>query len=77
MHRAIQFHSFTTVNLQFLSIHTDIPIPPPTHRAATPFLPPVLSKACNNVTRILAPEAPMGCPNAIAPPFIFTCYKDA
>lgn len=57
-----------------LSTHIAMPIPPPTQRAATPFLPFVLSKACNNVTSILAPEAPMGWPKAIAPPKTLT-YK--
>ena len=57
---------------QTLSTHKAIPIPPPTHRAATPLFLPVRFKACNRVTRILAPEAPIGCPRAIAPPDTLT-----
>ena len=45
-----------------------IPIPPPTQRAATPLLAPLLFMACSSVTSILAPDAPIGCPIAMEPP---------
>ena len=45
-----------------------IPIPPPTQRAATPLLAPLLFMACSSVTNILAPDAPIGCPIAMEPP---------
>ena len=51
-----------------LCTHMAIPIPPPTHNAATPFDPPVRSNACIRVTRMRAPDAPIGWPSAIAPP---------
>ena len=51
-----------------ISTQTAIPIPPPMHSEATPLFPPTLLSACNNVTSIRQPEAPMRCPNAIAPP---------
>jgi hypothetical protein len=39
--------------------------------AATPFFKFLFSKAFRRVTRILAPEAPIGCPKAQAPPLTF------
>ena len=42
------------------------------HKAATPRLAPVRFKAYSRVTRILHPDAPIGCPRAIAPPLTFT-----
>lgn len=33
-----------------------MPIPPPMQRAAIPLCPPLASKACNKVTKILAPK---------------------
>lgn len=57
------------------STHIAIPIPPPTHKAATPLLAPVRFKPCNSVTRILHPDAPIGCPRARAPPLILTYQK--
>ena len=56
-----------------ISTHIAIPMPPPMHRAATPFLPPVRARAFRRVTRIRQPEAPMGCPRAMAPPHMLTC----
>jgi hypothetical protein len=37
-----------------------IPSPPPIHSAATPFLPPVFFKPPSKVTRMRAPDAPIG-----------------
>ena len=42
------------------------------HRLAIPRLPPVRSSAEINVARIRAPDAPIGCPMAVAPPWMFT-----
>lgn len=56
-----------------LSTHMAIPMPPPTHRAATPLLAPVLFMPYNRVTRIRHPDAPIGWPSAIAPPLMLTC----
>lgn len=39
-----------------VSIVTAIPMPPPTHKDATPRFLPFLNKACTNVTNILAPK---------------------
>lgn len=58
-----------------LSTHIAIPIPPPIHKAATPRLAPVRFKPYNRVTRILQPDAPIGCPRARAPPLTFTYEK--
>lgn len=58
-----------------LSTHIAIPIPPPMHKAAMPRLAPVRFKPYNRVTRILHPDAPIGCPRARAPPLTFTFGK--
>ena len=42
------------------STQSAMPIPPPTQSAATPFLAPRFFIAYKRVTRILAPDAPMG-----------------
>ena len=42
------------------------------HSDATPLLTSRLIISCISVTSILVPEAPIGCPNAMAPPFTFT-----
>lgn len=55
--------------------HIAIPIPPPMHRAATPRVPPTLSRVCSKVTRILQPDAPRGWPKAMAPPSMLTCRE--
>ena len=65
----IQFHDSSTA--------TAIPSPPPRQIAASPFFPPVCSRAFNRLTRIRAPEAPMGWPSAHAPPKIFTCSRSS
>ena len=41
-------------------------------RVAKPFFESLFAISCKSVTSILVPEAPMGCPRAIAPPFTFT-----
>ena len=43
-------------------------MPPPIHKVAKPFFNFLLCISCINETKILAPEAPIGCPKAIAPP---------
>ena len=40
--------------------------------AAAPIFPLFCLSTCNNVTTILAPEAPKGCPMDTAPPLTFT-----
>ena len=49
-----------------------MPIPPPIQSVARPFLTSLLIISCINVTSILVPDAPIGCPRAIAPPLTFT-----
>lgn len=51
-----------------------IPIPLPTHIEITPNFFFVLLNSVNKVDTCLAPVAPRGCPNAIAPPCIFKMY---
>ena len=38
---------------------------------ASPFFESLLIISCKSVTRILVPDAPIGCPRAIAPPLTF------
>jgi len=52
-----------------LSIINVVTIPPPIHKVDNPLLASLFFIACNKVTTILAPDAPIGCPSAIAPPF--------
>ena len=47
-------------------------MPPPMHSEAMPRLAPRRFISCSSVTRMRAPEAPIGCPMAIAPPFTLT-----
>lgn len=54
-----------------------MPIPPPMHREATPFWPPVLCSACNKVTSTLQPDMPIGWPREMAPPPTFTWGRKA
>ena len=58
------------------STHIAMPMPPPIHKAATPLCRFRASSAWSRVTRIRAPEAPMGWPNAMAPPFTFTWKRN-
>lgn len=51
-----------------------MPIPPPIHRVARAFLAFFLCISCNNVTRMRQPEAPIGWPRAIAPPFMLVLF---
>src|SRR6266508_714637 len=46
--------------------------PPPMHRLAMPRLPPVFLRAPIRVTRMRAPDAPIGWPSAQAPPWMLT-----
>src|SRR3954451_6128850 len=48
------------------------PWPPPEQMAATPRPPPRRRSSCTSVPSTRAPEAPIGWPRAIAPPFTFT-----
>ena len=47
-------------------------MPPPIHRVAKPLCTSLLIISCIKVTSILVPEAPIGCPRAIAPPLTCT-----
>ena len=47
-------------------------MPPPIQSVAKPFLEFLLSISCKSVTNTLVPEAPIGCPRAMAPPLTFT-----
>ena len=46
-------------------------MPPPAHRDASPYLPPLLFSSCSNVITSLDPVAPTGCPKEIPLPFTF------
>src|SRR3970282_1747910 len=48
------------------------PMPPPIHSDARPFFASRLCISCRSVTRMRQPEAPMGWPSAMAPPFTLT-----
>jgi len=60
---------------QPLSTNMAIPCPPPMHSVANPLLCPFRFSVCKSVTRIRAPEAPIGCPRAMAPPLTFTLSR--
>src|ERR1035437_7677946 len=60
--------SSTAVHTTFSSASA-IPMPPLTHRVATPRLVLRFSISCSSVTVMRVPVHPMGCPIAIAPPF--------
>src|SRR5262249_9687715 len=49
-----------------------MPMPPPMHSVARPFLALRRCISCSSVTSTRAPEAPMGWPMAMAPPFTLT-----
>ena len=57
---------------QGCSTHIAMPIPPPMHSVARPFFAFRRFISCSRVTRIRAPEAPIGWPMAMAPPFTLT-----
>src|SRR5688572_28738985 len=50
------------------SIIVPVPMPPPQHIVCRPYLPPRVSSAPSSVAIRRAPDAPSGCPSAIAPP---------
>ena len=45
------------------------------HSVASPFFDFLFCISCNSVTKTLAPEAPLGCPKAIAPPLTLTIFS--
>src|SRR6266478_2739979 len=49
-----------------------MPMPPPMHNVARPFFASRRCISCSSVTRTRAPEAPIGWPRAMAPPFTLT-----
>ena len=50
-------------------------MPPPMQRVAKPFFTSRLIISCIRVTNILVPDAPIGCPKAIAPPLTFIFFS--
>src|SRR5436190_7402827 len=60
------------LSLQTSSTAIAVASPPPMHRLATPRFRPRLRSAPMSVTRMRAPEAPIGWPRAQAPPWTFT-----
>src|ERR1700733_3906219 len=64
-------HSRAT-NAQSRARHIAIPMPPPMHKVARPFLASRFCISCSNVTSTRAPDAPTGWPIAIAPPLTLT-----
>src|ERR1051326_4861786 len=57
---------------QSRSTHIAMPQPPPMQRVASPFLDLRFAISCSSVTSTRVPEAPIGCPMAIAPPLTLT-----
>src|SRR6266702_1182908 len=53
-------------------MHMAMPMPPPMHSVARPFLASRFCISCSSVTSTRAPEAPTGWPIAIAPPLTLT-----
>src|SRR6185437_8059364 len=58
--------------VQSRAMHMAIPMPPPMHSVARPFLASRFCISCSSVTSTRAPEAPTGWPIAIAPPLTLT-----
>src|SRR5690348_7368442 len=63
-----QHHKGSTEFLQSRWTHIAMPIPPPMHSVARPFLASRFCISNSSVVSTRAPEAPIGCPRAIAPP---------
>src|SRR6266700_954496 len=63
------------VRHQVSSIAMAVASPPPMQRLATPRLPPVFLSAPMRVTRMRAPDAPIGWPSAQAPPWTLTLSR--
>src|SRR5665213_1370231 len=61
-----------TARRAYRSTHMAMPMPPPMHNVARPFLALRFCISYNSVTRMRAPEAPMGWPSAMAPPLTLT-----
>src|SRR5690606_16265661 len=57
---------------QSASTHMATPMPPPMHRVARPFFAPRRCISNTSVLKTRAPEAPIGCPMAMAPPLTLT-----
>src|SRR4051812_37146807 len=57
---------------QSRAMHMAMPMPPPMHSVARPFLASRFCISCSSVTSTRAPEAPTGWPIAIAPPLTLT-----
>src|SRR6267378_2262711 len=53
-------------------MHMAMPMPPPMHSVAKPFLASRFCISCSSVTSTRAPDAPTGWPIAIAPPLTLT-----
>src|ERR1700733_2718950 len=53
-------------------MHMAMPMPPPMHSVARPFLASRFCISCSSVTSTRAPAAPTGWPIAIAPPLTLT-----
>ena len=53
-------------------MHIAMPMPPPMHSVARPFLASRFCISCSSVTSTRAPDAPIGWPIAIAPPLTLT-----
>src|SRR5438132_11151642 len=71
-HRLPDFLVLHLVGIQTSSIAIAVASPPPMHRLAMPRFRAYLRSAPISVTRMRAPEAPIGCPSAQAPPCTFT-----
>src|SRR2546430_13153040 len=58
--------------VQSRAMHMAMPMPPPMHSVARPFLASGFCISCSSVTSTRAPDAPTGWPIAIAPPLTLT-----
>src|SRR3954453_18231914 len=71
-HPAIDGNVKTNQPVQSRATVRAIPMPPPMHRVARPFLASRFCISCSRVIRTRAPDAPIGWPSAMAPPLTFT-----
>mgnify|MGYP005681463499 CR=1 FL=1 len=70
--KRLRFFFLRMDKIQTFSIAKAIPCPPPMHIVIKPKVPSILSNSCKAFIVKIAPVAPIGCPNAIAPPFGLT-----
>ena len=70
-HAPVQL-AVTMIDQETRSTAIAVASPPPMQSVATPFFRSWVWRAASKVTRMRAPDAPIGCPRAQAPPWMLT-----